>query len=310
MADIRDDDTKDLTGAELPDADIGPLPDTVKHYKVIREIGAGGMGRVLKCLDTTLNRYVAIKMLRYGLTRDGGFIERFRREALAVAKTRHPNIVQIHSIGEDEGRVFYSMEYVEGEGLDRLLERRGRFEEAEAVDIIRQTAEGLAHVHRAGILHRDVKTNNILLDSSKRVVLTDFGLAKMDYQQILKASPSTPRREGDKRSLGETDPGRVMGTPYYMAPECISGRTPDVRSDIYSLGIVFYEILTNRVPFDGDSPSEIFHAHLNDIPVPVGELSPDTSLNVANIVYKCIEKNPAARYQNCQELLQDLNKVV
>jgi serine/threonine protein kinase len=290
-----------------PGASPVPLPKTLKQYKVIREIGSGGMGRVLKCLDTTLNRYVALKMLRPELARDEGFLERFRREALAVAKTRHPNIVQIHTIDSDAGTVFYIMEHIEGEGLDRILERRGRLPEREAVDVLRQAAEGLNHVHRAGILHRDLKPSNLIRDPSGRVVLTDFGLAKMDFQRVNRLGPPL---NGRARSPAETDPDRVIGTPYYIAPECLSGREPDVRSDLYSLGVVFYEMLTGKVPFGGDSPTAIFRGHMYDIPVPIGELAPETSLRVANIAYKCIEKAPAARYQECRDLLADLNAVM
>ncbi|MHC4777202.1 MAG: serine/threonine-protein kinase [Planctomycetota bacterium] len=302
--------TRDITREDLTHDGPPPLPRTLKHYKVIREIGAGGMGRVLKCLDTTLNRYVAIKMLRPALSRDAGFVERFRREALAVAKTRHPNIVHIYSIDQEDEHVFYSMEYVEGEGLDQLIERRARIPVREAVEIIRQAAEGLSHVHKAGILHRDIKPSNLLMDSANRILLTDFGLAKMDYHQIFKTAFPAEEGKTRKQSLGETDPGRIMGTPYYMAPECISGRPPDLQSDIYSLGIVFYEILTGCVPFNGDTPTEIFQSHLNEIPVPIGELVPDASLKVANIVYRCIEKQPSSRYSNCQELLADLNEIL
>ncbi|MHC4597585.1 MAG: serine/threonine-protein kinase [Planctomycetota bacterium] len=301
--------TRDITEGEILDDATPPTPKTLKHYKVMREIGAGGMGRVFKCLDTTLNRFVAIKMLRPTLSLDEGFVERFRREALAVAKTRHPNIVHIYSIDQEGDHVFYSMEYVEGEGLDLLIERRGPIPDREAVEIIRQAAEGLSHVHRSGILHRDIKPSNLLLDSSNRVLLTDFGLAKMDYQQLYKTAFPDGAGAGRPRPLGETDPGRIMGTPYYMAPECISGRPPDRQSDIYSLGVVFYEILTHRVPFDGESPTEIFQAHLNEIPIPIADLAPETDLKVANVIYRCIEKSPSRRYADCHELLKELNEV-
>lgn len=300
-------DTRDVNREDIVEPAPDPPLETLKHFKVIREIGAGGMGRVFKCLDTNLNRYVAVKTLRSHLARDDDFLERFKREALAVAKTRHPNIVQIYAIDRQEDAVFYSMEYVEGEGVDSLLDKRGPLPEQEAVDIVRQAAAGLAHVHRAGLLHRDIKPSNLLVDASGRILLTDFGLAKLAFQLAI------PPRESDnagKKKPGETDAGRIMGTPYYMAPECIAGKNPTPRSDLYSLGIVFYELLTGRVPFDAEDPSDVFHAHLHDIPVPIGELAPQTSLQVANIVYRCIEKNPPSRFPDCEALLKDLDEVL
>jgi len=276
-------------GDDSPPAGGGgtEFPKQISHYKVVREIGAGGMGHVLKCLDTTLNRYVALKILRMGLAKNATFIERFRREAHAVAKLRHPNIVQIYSIGDDADFDFFTMEYVDGEGLDRLLARRKRLKEREALQTMLEVCLGLQEAHDSDILHRDIKPGNVLINSDGRAQLSDFGLAKFVYQQTLKVSEDAHAAGAGKNDGSMTDPGRVMGTPFYMAPELIQGREADARTE---------------VPFKKETVDEIFDAHLAELPPPIAELNPEVSLETAKICYRALEKEPRARYQSAAEM--------
>ncbi|MHC5019045.1 MAG: serine/threonine-protein kinase [Planctomycetota bacterium] len=297
----------DLTPA-MPGREAAPepppegFPARIAHYKVVREIGAGGMGHVLKCLDTTLSRYVALKILRSGLADNATFIERFRREAHAVAKLRHPNIVQIYSIGDDDDLTYFTMEYVDGEGLDRLLTRRKRLKEREVLQMMREVCAGLQEAHDSDILHRDIKPGNVLVNSDGRAQLSDFGLAKFVYQQTLRVSEEAHAAGAGKNDGSMTDPGRVMGTPYYMAPELIQGREADARSEVYALGTMMYELLAGQVPFKKESVDEIFDAHLGELPPPIAELNPAVSLETATICYRALEKEPSARYQSAEAM--------
>ncbi len=285
------------------------LPEKVKHYKVIREIGAGGMGKVYKCLDTELGRYVALKVLRGALTKDETFVARFKKEALAIAKIRHPNIIQIYSIDTFEDFLFITMEYVEGEGLDTRIQRAGKIPERQAMDLVRQIADGLAHVHRSGILHRDIKPGNILIDSSGRPMVTDFGLAKILFEQILR-DVHQEGTHGSAPSSVHTDHGKIMGTPYYLSPECIQGKPADEKSEVYSLGIMMYEMLTGRMPFIDSSVNALFRKHLFDFPPPIAELAPEVSLDVANITYRAIEKRPQNRFPSMSALRDAVASVI
>jgi serine/threonine protein kinase len=303
-----DDLLRSTVGASgLIDADF-TIPDKVKHYKVVREIGAGGMGKVFKCMDTELGRFVALKVLHGSLTHDQNFVRRFKKEGLAIAKIRHPNIIQIYSIETFEDFLFLTMEYVEGEGLDARIRRHGRIPEKEALNLLRQISDGLAHVHRAGILHRDIKPGNILIDSSDRAMIADFGLAKVLFEQILRDVGPVETPEGLVST--QTEHGHIMGTPYYLSPESIQGRPADERSEVYSLGIVMYEMLTGRVPFDDSTVNALFRKHLFDFPPPIAEIAPDVSLDVANIVYQAMEKKPNNRFPDMKAFHQTLTSVV
>ncbi len=309
------------TRATLPDSAAGgpggtaaeettPIPIAIAHYKVVRSLGEGGMGRVLKCLDTTLGRYVALKILAPRLSRDANFIARFQREARAVAKLRHPNIVQVYSIAEEAGLHYFTMEYVEGEGLDRLLERRGRLPEGEAVRIACDVAKALAAAHQQGILHRDVKPGNVLLDSTGRVMLSDFGLAKVSFEQSFKVSAGAIEKGAATSGLGQTDPGRIMGTPFYMAPEVILGRDPTPAADVYAVGVMLYEMLTGSVPFRGSTPTEVFKAHVDSLPAPIAETVPGVTLDTARVVYRALEKDPGTRPGDASALAKDLEALL
>lgn len=307
------------TGATLPDraapgggeaVEATPLPTAIAHYKVVRSLGEGGMGRVLKCLDTTLGRYVALKILAPRLSRDQNFIARFQREARAVAKLRHPNIVQVYSIAEEAGLHYFTMEYVEGEGLDRLLERRGKLPEGEAIRTACDVAKALAAAHAQGILHRDVKPGNVLLDSTGRVMLSDFGLAKVSFEQSFKVSAGALEQGAATSGLGQTDPGRIMGTPFYMAPEVILGRDPTPAADVYAVGVMLYEMLTGAVPFRGSTVTEVFKAHVETLPAPIADTVPGVTLETARVVYRTLEKDPGSRYADAAALAKDLEALL
>src|SRR5215472_12950395 len=223
------------------------------QFRIVERIGAGGMATVFKAYQPTLDRYVAIKVLPAYHARDPIFVKRFEREARAVAKLAHPNIVQIHDFGEQDNITYIVMEYVDGGTLKDRLKRP--LPAAEAVDFIIQAAEGLECAHRNGIVHRDVKPANILLRKDGYLLLSDFGIAK-----ILEGTTNLTRV------------GTGIGTPQYMSPEQGIGQAVDRRSDIYSLGVVLFHCLTGRVPFTADNPLSITVKHMND-PLPVDKLA-------------------------------------
>jgi eukaryotic-like serine/threonine-protein kinase len=261
---------------------------TLGHYQITSRLGAGGMGVVYLARDTRLERLVALKFLPFDVTLDEEQKLRFVREAKASAALEHPNIGTIHEIAEaPDGRMFIVMGYYDGDTLRQRIQR-GRFAANEAVEIARQVASGLAHAHSRGIVHRDVKPNNILVTCEGVVKIIDFGLAK-------------------SRELSTvTRAGRVMGTVAYLSPEQARGEDVDQRSDVWSLGAVLYEMLTGHVPFRGEHPAASIHNILNADPTPVSELCPDVPLQIDQIVRRTLEKDPKSRYPSASELLKAL----
>ncbi|HOT23027.1 MAG TPA: Stk1 family PASTA domain-containing Ser/Thr kinase [Thermoleophilia bacterium] len=264
-------------------------PDDIvnQRYRVLRKLGAGGMADVYLCEDLTLGRRVALKVLSSRFVHDAQFVERFRREAKAAAGLNHPNLVAIHDWGEIDGTYFIVMEYVEGETLKELIRRRGRLNGGEAVEIALGLLAAVGYAHRHGVVHRDIKSQNILLDASGTVKVTDFGIA----------------RAGES---GMTEAGSVLGTAQYLAPEQARGEVVDERSDLYSVGIVLYEMLTGRVPFSGDSAVTVAMKHVNERPPEPAELVPGMPYSLNQIVMKALAKDPALRYQTADEFARDL----
>jgi serine/threonine protein kinase len=260
---------------------------TISHYKIIEKIGEGGMGEVYLAEDTKLERNVAIKFLPEHLTKDKDNVDRFEREAKAAAALNHPNIVTIHEIAKEDDKTFIVMEYVDGESLRvKINEKNLAFEEI--LNITNQICEGLSEAYKADIVHRDIKPENILIDSRGRVKILDFGLAKLKGVSKLTKEIST------------------IGTIHYMSPEQIQGREVDQRSDIWSLGVLLYEMLTGEVPFKGDYESAIIYTVLNE---PIQELSllqDDVPDYLKNVVYTALEKQPEKRYQTIEEVLRAL----
>ena len=261
------------------------------NYRIVRLIGHGGMGAVYLARDLTLDREVAVKVVKTAESRE--VYDRLRREARTAAKLSHPNIVPLHAFGEVEGLPYFVMGYVRGESLAERLRRDGRLTENEGRRIMAEVADALDHAHRQGIVHRDVKPDNVLIDDeSGRALLTDFGIAKAIGGGTM------------------TDAGSVIGTPQFMSPEQASGRgNIDARSDIYSLGVLAYAMLAGRLPFEGATTSEVLSKHITQEPAPVRSLAPDVSESTAQIVERCLAKDPANRWPDARSLKASLGTV-
>lgn len=275
-----------------------PLGRTLGKWIVEKRIGGGGMGDVFKARHSELGRPAAIKTLSPHLAKSAEYVRRFRSEALAVGKLRHPNLVEIYDVDSTIDLHYIVMEFVEGTSLQDLLARSAKIQPHLAVRIARDVAKGLQHAHQHGIVHRDIKPGNILLTSKEpspgdafRVVVTDFGLC-----QDPDADPAL------------FPPGRMMGTPYYIAPEQARGERADDRSDLYSLGITLFVMLTGKKPFEGRSPSTVVKRQLNDPAPPLVQIDPSLPLMLSRILNKLLQKKREDRYQIAAELLIDLEK--
>jgi beta-lactam-binding protein with PASTA domain/predicted Ser/Thr protein kinase len=270
-----------------------PAPDTLidqvfdGRYRVVRKLGTGGMANVYLAEDQELGRRVAIKMLDDRHSQDEQFVERFRREAKNVAGLSHPNIVSIYDRGEAEGTYYIAMEYLEGRTLKELLVRRGPTPLAVAIDYARQILAAVGFAHRNGIVHRDIKPHNVVVAPDGRLKVTDFGIARSGTSQM-------------------TETGSIIGTAQYLSPEQAKGAPVTPASDIYSVGIVLYEMLTGLVPFTGDTPLEIAMKHLSAIPEPPSEHRAEVPHDLDSIVLRALAKDPADRYQSAEEMDADL----
>ncbi|MGA9774073.1 MAG: protein kinase [Blastocatellia bacterium] len=275
------------------------ISDTVSHYRIIRELGTGGMGEVYLAEDTRLGRQVALKFLPASYQYDPDRRTRFMAEARATSALRSPHIVSIYDIGEHEGTIFIVMEYVEGESLSQRLER-GPLVLRDVIGVAVQIADALAEAHQIGIIHCDIKSANLIVNERGSVKVLDFGLAKV-------TEASSPEGDDQTKKLGnQTVINVVAGTVAYMSPEQAMGHTLDHRSDIFSLGVVIYEMLTGRLPFEGDSATEVMNKIINEEPVAIARLNYSVPPELERITRKCIEKEPARRYQSSREILTDL----
>jgi serine/threonine protein kinase len=259
------------------------------HYEVVSELGRGGMGVVYKAWEPSLNRHVAIKALGEHLLGDEGLIERFTREAKSMAAINHPNVIQVYYIGKEEKQPYFAMEFIEGESLDELLRGNNVLTVPHAKEILRQASAGLAVAHERDLVHRDIKPANLMICNDGTIKVVDFGIAQT-------------REYGDKL----TNTGEFVGTPGYLSPEVCTGKDVDARSDIFALGIVFYEMLAGKVPFENDSPLglmlEVVQADIPDIRAINKKVDKKTSY----ILEKMIAKNPEERCQSCQEIIKFL----
>ena len=262
------------------------------HYDIVSELGRGGMGVVYKGYETSLNRYVAIKVLADSLAHDASVKERFLREARSMASLNDPHIIQIYFIGDDEGQTFFVMEFVDGESLGSVLKREVKLKPEQAAKIIYQTALGLSTAHDRGVIHRDIKPGNLMLTGRGSVKIADFGIA-LTTQDFSKKLTST---------------GEFVGTPGYLSPEVCLGKPVDQRSDIFSLGIVLFECLAGRMPFTDESPLglmlEVVKAEIPD----VCTLNSEVDAELSRVLTRMIAKDPAERYQSCHELVADLGQ--
>lgn len=259
------------------------------RYEIIEQIGTGGMSDVYKAKCHKLNRYVAIKVMKSEFSEDKTFVSKFRAEAQSVAGFTHPNVVNVYDVGDENGIYYIVMELVEGITLKKYIEKRGKLPFKEAVSIAIQVANGLDAAHKHRIVHRDIKPQNIIISKEGKVKVTDFGIAKVASSSTINSSST-------------------MGSVHYISPEQARGGYSDERSDIYSLGITIFEMLTGTVPFDGDSTVAVAVQHIQDeIPAP-STVAADIPVSIDKIVLKCTQKKPDRRYQSAAELITDLKK--
>ena len=261
----------------------------VAHYRIVEKIGAGGMGEVYLAEDTKLNRRIALKFMPSHLASDKDLRIRFTREAQAAAKLDHPNIIPVHEVGEYEGRPYIAMAHIEGRSLRDLI-KHGKLSISEAVALTMQICDGLQKAHEAGIVHRDIKPGNIIIDNAGRARILDFGLATVT---------------GDDKL---TKTGSTLGTVGYMAPEQISGMNVDKRADIFSLGVILYEMITGRRPFTGDNDAAVIKAITDSVPEPLARFKSGVTDELQRIVTKTLAKDPSVRYQSADGLLADLKQ--
>lgn len=273
---------------------------TLSHYRIVSKIGTGGMGEVYLAEDTRLDRKVALKLLPREFTANPDRVRRFVQEAKAASALNHPNIITIHEIGEADGTHFIATEFIEGETLRRHFERAPTTVR-QALDVSTQVANALSAAHAAGIIHRDIKPENIMLRPDGYIKVLDFGLAKLIDQPSFSTDTSAPTV-----ARADTQPGLVMGTISYMSPEQARGQTIDARTDVFSLGVVIYEMLAGRTPFQGASAADVFVSILEKAPIPISQLSSDVHPELERIVFKCLEKDRERRYGTAQALAGEL----
>lgn len=265
---------------------------TIGDYHLLRRLGQGGMGQVYLAEQISLKRKVALKLLREDLARNETALHRFQQEATAVARVNHANIVQVYAIGEDQGLHYMALEYVEGKNLREFIEKKGPPEVLVAISMLRQTASALQRASEFGVVHRDIKPENILVTRKGEVKVADFGLSRIFDEN---AQP-----------LNLTGTGVTMGTPLYMSPEQVEGKKIDPRTDIYSLGVTAYHLLSGSPPFKGQTPFEVAVQHVQKEPEPLSAIRPDIPKELCTIVHKMLAKKPEERYQSAQEIVQSL----
>ena len=280
----------------------------LKHYLIETELGKGGMGVVYRARDTRLDRLVALKMITPGLVANPERRSRLLLEARSAAAVSHPAIAQVYDIDEVDGNLFIAMEYVDGRTVSRLI-ADGELDLMGAIEIALQIAEGLAKAHDAGILHRDIKSDNIMVTRDGHAKLLDFGLAKLVEPETDEPVSPVELSRTLTRGRVQTIPGAVMGTLSYMSPEQARGQELDKRSDIFSLGIVLYEMVTSELPFKGETPLDTMHAIAYEEARPVTLVRRNLTPELHRIVFRCLRKNPEDRYPDAHALADDLRRL-
>src|SRR6202790_3684355 len=305
-SDIRGDPDAQLDGATLAGHTFTPVPHPVRpltntrlqpgdiigsRYEILELLGEGGMGAVYKASDRELNRFVALKLIRSDLASNPAILARFKQELLTAHQVTHKNVIRIYDLAEADDIKFITMEYIEGCDLRRLLLDEGKLPPERAIEIIRQVCVALDAAHSVGVIHRDLKPQNIMCDKTGRILVMDFGLAR------------------SIESKGMTQTGALMGTIEYMSPEQCMGKQLDARSDLFAIGLIFYELLTNETPYKADSAMGSLLLRNQQRAVPVSELDASVPKGLSDIVGKCLERDLNLRYQSAQEILTDLDAV-
>lgn len=262
-----------------------------KRYQIVEKVAIGGMSNVYKALDMNLKRYDAVKILKEEFAQNSEFLEQFRQEANSVAGLNHPNIVNIYNVGNEGGLQYIVMEYIKGKTLKKVIKEKGRLFQDQVINYSEQIAKGLQHAHINGIIHRDIKPQNILITDDDRVKIFDFGIAKHSESSTI------------------TNSGRIIGSVHYFSPEQARGLTTDARSDIYSLGIVMYEMITGRLPFDSESPVTIALKHMQEPVIPPKTINPGISDKLNAVIMKAVAKDPIDRYQSMDEMITDIGRI-
>ena len=274
---------------EIPTEELTAGSTFAGRYQIIEELGKGGMGKVYKVLDNKINEKIALKLIKPEIASDKKTVKRFNNELKFARKIRHKNVCQMFDLGEDKGTHFITMEYVHGENLKQLIRRMGNLSAEQAITITKQVCKGLSEAHRTGIVHRDLKPQNIMVDEEGNARIMDFGIAR------------------SIEAKGVTEAGMIVGTPDYMSPEQVDGKEADQRSDIYSMGVILYEMLTGRTPFQGDTALSIAVKHKTEMPQDPRELNDQVSGEISHWILKCMEKDREKRYQSAEEFLSELS---
>ncbi len=262
------------------------------RYRIVKELGKGNMGVVYQAHDPQIDRMVALKVLRPDRVTSEAFAARFLKEARAIGRLSHAQIVTVYDVGEDHGTVFIAMEYLEGEPLNEVIQKGG-LSVAQSIDIVRQVAVALFYAHQQGIVHRDIKPSNIILTQDMEVKLTDFGIARIE----------------DTSAGYQTQAGEILGTPMYMSPEQVMGEKADGRSDLYSLGVILYEMIAGRRPFSGNNLAAIFRSITHDTPEPPAGIDPFIGRPFSDLIMKSLDKRQDRRFQTGQQMDKALSTI-